>query len=41
MPEHKSCPVCGGEAGQLGVLGNMAIYQCRDCGMEFTRKEEE
>lgn len=31
----EECPVCGGLAGILGVLGNRIIWQCRDCGWEW------
>lgn len=33
-----TCPVCYGEAGVLGVLGNLRYYLCRDCGMQFSKK---
>ena len=32
-----NCPVCGGQAGVLGSLGNRVHYVCRDCGMQFSK----
>lgn len=32
------CPICDGDAGLLGVLGRLAHYVCRACGMQFSRK---
>ena len=29
------CPVCGNVAGVVGMLGNTAWCQCRDCGLWF------
>jgi transposase-like protein len=31
-----NCPVCQGEAGKMGTLGNLTHYQCRACGMMFS-----
>ena len=35
-----NCPVCQGEAGKMGTLGNLTHYQCRACGMMFSRPAE-
>ena len=35
-----NCPVCQGEAGKMGTLGNLTHYQCRACGMMFSRPVE-
>ena len=35
-----NCPVCQGEAGKMGTLGNLTHYQCRACGMMFSRLAE-
>lgn len=32
------CKICGGELGVLGILGLFCWYQCRNCGMQFSRK---
>jgi transcription elongation factor Elf1 len=29
------CPMCNGEAGILGILGNVTWMLCRNCGMQF------
>lgn len=35
-----SCPTCGSDnTNKLGVLGKLAHYKCRNCGMEFSEKE--
>ena len=29
------CPGCGGPGTPLGVLGNLAHFRCRNCGIDF------
>lgn len=31
------CPICGGQALLLGVLGNSHHYKCIQCNWEFTK----
>lgn len=31
-----TCEICGGPLLLLGVLGSLAHYNCRDCGMMFS-----
>lgn len=38
--EQVYCPVCGGESGLLGMLGNLEWLRCRYCGMEWHRSIE-
>jgi transposase-like protein len=35
------CPACDGPAGLLGALGNRKHYQCRDCGMQYSKDASE
>ena len=36
------CPTCGGEqAISLGRRGNLHLFQCRQCGAEYTLRERE
>ena len=30
-----TCPVCGGVGGLRGVLGEVAHFTCRNCGLGF------
>jgi DNA-directed RNA polymerase subunit RPC12/RpoP len=39
--EPVQCPVCPGEGVILGALGTRVHYRCRDCGMEFSRDDED
>lgn len=32
----KTCTLCGGPLGLLGMLGKLAHYQCQDCGAMFS-----
>ena len=34
----KPCPICNGELGLLGRLGDRNHYLCRHCGMQVSRK---
>ena len=34
------CQVCGGELMELGGLGSLIWYRCRNCGMECSKKVE-
>ena len=36
----ETCPVCDGEGIQLGTLGNITHYRCRDCGIMFSQAVE-
>jgi transposase-like protein len=33
-----TCPACGGSGAELGVLGRLQWYRCRDCGMDFNQE---
>ena len=33
------CPLCAGPGISLGLLGSREHFSCRNCGMEFSRKE--
>lgn len=35
---NSSCPICGGLAEVLGVLGNLKHLRCRSCGAQFSRR---
>jgi hypothetical protein len=37
--ENPECPACGGPGMELGALGNLTHYRCRNCGMEFNIRE--
>ena len=37
IEEPAGCPVCGGPAPILGIMGQRVHYRCQDCGMEFGR----
>jgi hypothetical protein len=41
MGEYTTCPTCGGECFELGRLGRMAYYRCRQCGMDVSSLEED
>ncbi len=30
-----ACPVCDGAGAELGMLGDLTHYRCRDCGWIF------
>lgn len=32
------CQLCGGVLVLLGLLGNLAWFRCRQCGMEFSKR---
>lgn len=34
-----SCPVCDGEAVEMGSLGRRRHYWCRACGMQFNKTD--
>lgn len=34
-----NCPACEGPGMLLGVLGTRTHYRCRNCGLDFSRKE--
>lgn len=36
VEEPVSCPQCGGDGGELGTLGNLTHYSCRQCGAEWS-----
>ena len=31
------CPACGGEGGDMGVLGSRRHFRCRQCGIDFSK----
>ena len=33
--ETPDCPACGGPGVELGALGKLKWYRCRNCGIEF------
>lgn len=35
---YRNCPNCPGQAYELGGLGNLKHYRCRDCGIQFSVK---
>jgi tRNA(Ile2) C34 agmatinyltransferase TiaS len=35
---NKNCHICGGHLQILGKLGLLKHFQCRDCGMSFSKK---
>lgn len=35
-----TCRLCGGVLALLGVLGRLAWYRCRDCGMDWNERYE-
>jgi hypothetical protein len=40
-PTVVECPCCGGPGVELGTLGRLEWFRCRDCGMDFQRHEAE
>ena len=34
------CIACDGEAGVMGILGNLVWMQCRNCGIQFNHEAE-
>jgi len=36
----QDCPVCKGLGIELGTLGNITHYNCRDCGITFSEPVE-
>jgi hypothetical protein len=32
---YPDCPMCGGQSGLMGYLGQLAWFRCLFCGMEF------
>lgn len=38
--DEPTCPMCGGPPVYLGILGSLTWFTCRNCGMQFNRKEE-
>lgn len=34
------CPVCSGDGGYMGALGNRSWFRCQSCGLEFSREAE-
>lgn len=35
--EFVFCPACEGPGMELGSLGRLKWFRCRDCGIEFNR----
>ena len=38
-PTETQCPTCGGPAHEIGKLGSLTYYKCRNCGAEFSKHE--
>lgn len=36
--ESLKCGLCGGLLVFLGLLGDLAWYRCRDCGLEYSHR---
>jgi hypothetical protein len=34
-----SCKICGGELAELGSLGKLTHFRCRQCGMESSTEK--
>lgn len=34
------CPLCNGEASELGRLGKRTHYRCNECGGQFSMRED-
>jgi len=34
----RKCKLCGGKLMKLGKLGKLIHYQCRDCGMQWSKE---
>lgn len=41
IEEMIDCPVCGGDAAEMGCLGRLMWYRCVCCGVEFYREDNE
>jgi tRNA(Ile2) C34 agmatinyltransferase TiaS len=39
--EPVGCSICGGPALELGSLGCVKHYRCRNCGMQFSEKKSQ
>jgi tRNA(Ile2) C34 agmatinyltransferase TiaS len=39
--EPVECSICGGPALELGSLGCVKHYRCRNCGMQFSEKKSQ
>ncbi len=37
-PDPANCPVCGGPGQELGRLGILRWFRCRDCGMDYNKE---
>jgi hypothetical protein len=38
--EIPECPACGGPGGLMGALGQRVYFRCRNCGLDFSKKDE-
>jgi hypothetical protein len=38
--EVETCELCNGPLMLLGILGNRIHLQCRNCGMQFSKEQE-
>lgn len=38
--EFPFCPACDGPGMELGSLGSLVWFRCRNCGIEFNREKE-
>lgn len=34
------CPFCDGEGAYMGTLGTLEHFQCRDCGAQWSNRED-
>ena len=41
VEEYSVCPACYGFAYELGTLGSLTHFRCRDCGHTFDDSTEE
>jgi hypothetical protein len=39
VDEMTDCPVCGGDAAEMGCLGRLMWYHCVCCGAEFNKED--
>lgn len=37
---YPDCPICSGQVGFMGWLGNLKWFHCLFCGMEFSVRGE-
>ena len=37
-PDPTDCPICNGPGRELGRLGILRWFRCRDCGMDYNKE---